>query len=52
MLCFFKILMPLIVILYKTIDNIGFSKSRIESVLISMKVFIKDSTSNNSEKKT
>jgi hypothetical protein len=52
MLCFFKTLVPLIVVLCKTIGNAGFSKSGVESALISAKVFIRDSTSNNSEKKT
>jgi hypothetical protein len=49
-LCFFKALAPLIVILCKAIGNAGFSKGGIENTLNGPKVFIKGGTLNNSEK--
>jgi hypothetical protein len=51
-LCFFKALMPLIVILCKTIGNAGFSKGRIKNTTKSAKVFIRGGTLDSSEKKT
>jgi hypothetical protein len=50
-LCFFKALAPLIIILCKAIGNAGFSKGRIENTLKGAKVFIRGGTLNNSEKK-
>jgi hypothetical protein len=50
-LCFFKALVPLIVIFCKAIGNAGFSKGRIENTLKDAKVFKRGSTLDNSEKK-
>ena len=52
MLCFSKTLMPLIVILCKTVGNAGFSKGRMENTLKSVKVFIRSGTLDSSKKKT
>jgi hypothetical protein len=52
MLCFFKALVPLIVILCNAMGNAGFSKGRIESTLKGMQVFIRGDTLDNSEKET
>jgi len=52
MLCFFKALVPLIVILCKAIGNAGFSKGRIENTLKGTQVFIRGGTLDNSEKET
>jgi hypothetical protein len=49
MLCFFKALVPLIVILCDAMGNASFSKSRIENTLKGMQVFIRGGTLNNSE---
>jgi hypothetical protein len=51
-LCFFKALVPLIVVLSDAIGNAGFSKGGIESALEGAKVFIRGGTLNDSEKKT
>src|SRR5713101_2637133 len=51
MLCFFKTLTPLIVILCKAIGNAGFSEGVIGMTLMSAKVLIRGGTSDDSEKK-
>src|SRR6266852_8516740 len=50
-LCFFKTLVPLIVILCKAIGNAGFSEGVVRMTLMSAKVLIRGGTSDNSEKK-
>src|SRR5713101_3372628 len=52
MLCFFKTLTPLIIILCKAIGNAGFSEGVIGMTLMSAKVLIRGGTSDDSEKKT
>ncbi len=46
-LCFFKTLVPLVVILCKAIGNAGFSEGVVGMTLMSVKVFIRGGTSNN-----
>src|ERR1700733_3050221 len=51
-LCFFKTLVPLIVVRCKAIGNAGLSKGGIEYALKGAKVFIRGGTSDDSEKET
>src|SRR5260370_40722785 len=50
MLCLFKTLVPLIVILQKALGNAGFSESGIKDTLKGMKVFKRGGTLDNSKK--
>src|ERR1700679_1464903 len=51
-LCFFKALVPLIVVLCKALGNAGFSESGVENTLNSTQGFIRGGTLDNSEKET